>query len=217
VSRHRQRAQRRRRSRAPCRAIRDRSRHPGLLRAPAPGDGSPLGGGDSSPMTHTRSRNRSATSTAWSRESPRCSRGPDRVGRHRTRPGTGIDRRDTAAHHRSCTAGSVRPHAPGDPHGNRGVITSARIDAVKADAATGLGWITALRAPAIAKLARDDGHPSATAVPSLRRSRDAVHLHPGRAFTFTISNPSQYQPTMHSPVYPASRLSVTYLVARAAL
>jgi hypothetical protein len=41
--------------------------------------------------------------------------------------------------------------------GDRGMITSARIDAVKADAGADLGWITALRSPAIAKLARDDG------------------------------------------------------------
>src|SRR5512135_3429190 len=44
--------------------------------------------------------------------------------------------------------------------GDRGMITSARIDALKKlndDAGTGFGWITALRAPAIAKLAADDG------------------------------------------------------------
>jgi hypothetical protein len=46
--------------------------------------------------------------------------------------------------------------------GDRGMITSARIDALKElnnDPGTGddLGWITALRAPAIAKLARDNG------------------------------------------------------------
>jgi hypothetical protein len=44
--------------------------------------------------------------------------------------------------------------------GDRGMITSARIGAVRelnADTATSLGWITALRAPAIAALARDDG------------------------------------------------------------
>lgn len=39
--------------------------------------------------------------------------------------------------------------------GDRGMITSARIDALKEPG--DLGWITALRAPAIAKLARDDG------------------------------------------------------------
>jgi Transposase DDE domain len=46
--------------------------------------------------------------------------------------------------------------------GDRGMITSARIDALSKlnedpDTATDFGWITALRAPAIAKLARDDG------------------------------------------------------------
>ncbi|MFZ2511382.1 MAG: IS1634 family transposase, partial [Gordonia sp. (in: high G+C Gram-positive bacteria)] len=46
--------------------------------------------------------------------------------------------------------------------GDRGMITSARIDALRTlnedpDTATDFGWITALRAPAIAKLARDDG------------------------------------------------------------
>ncbi len=46
--------------------------------------------------------------------------------------------------------------------GDRGMITSARIDALpelndNPDTATDFGWITALRAPAIAKLARDDG------------------------------------------------------------
>ena len=46
--------------------------------------------------------------------------------------------------------------------GDRGMITSARIDALRKlnddpDTATDFGWITALRAPAIAKLARDDG------------------------------------------------------------
>ena len=42
--------------------------------------------------------------------------------------------------------------------GDRGMITSARIDALKElnDTGTGFGWITALRAPAIAKLAADD-------------------------------------------------------------
>jgi hypothetical protein len=39
--------------------------------------------------------------------------------------------------------------------GDRGMITSARIEALKADG--GMGWITALRAPAIAKLAGADG------------------------------------------------------------
>jgi len=46
--------------------------------------------------------------------------------------------------------------------GDRGMITSARIDELRKlndnpDTATDFGWITALRAPAIAKLARDDG------------------------------------------------------------
>ena len=46
--------------------------------------------------------------------------------------------------------------------GDRGMITSARIDALRKlndnpDTATDFGWITALRAPAIATLARDDG------------------------------------------------------------
>ena len=39
--------------------------------------------------------------------------------------------------------------------GDRGMITSARIAALQQ--LGGLGWITALRAPAIAKLAADDG------------------------------------------------------------
>jgi hypothetical protein len=39
--------------------------------------------------------------------------------------------------------------------GDRGMITSARIDALKEH--TELGWLTCLRAPAIAKLAADDG------------------------------------------------------------
>ncbi|HSB56087.1 MAG TPA: IS1634 family transposase, partial [Gemmatimonadales bacterium] len=43
--------------------------------------------------------------------------------------------------------------------GDRGMITSARITALRElnDAGTGFGWITALRAPAIAKLAAEDG------------------------------------------------------------
>jgi hypothetical protein len=46
--------------------------------------------------------------------------------------------------------------------GDRGMITAARIDALRElnnnpDTATDFDWITALRAPAIAKLARDDG------------------------------------------------------------
>jgi len=46
--------------------------------------------------------------------------------------------------------------------GDRGMITSARIEALRKlndnpDTATDFGWITALRAPAIAKLAADDG------------------------------------------------------------
>ena len=44
--------------------------------------------------------------------------------------------------------------------GDRGMITSARIQALRElndDAGTGFGWITALRAPAIATLAADDG------------------------------------------------------------
>ena len=46
--------------------------------------------------------------------------------------------------------------------GDRGMITCARIDALRKlndnpDTATDFGWITALRAPAIAKLARADG------------------------------------------------------------
>jgi hypothetical protein len=43
--------------------------------------------------------------------------------------------------------------------GDRGMITSARIDTLRElnDSGTGFGWITALRAPAIAKLAADDG------------------------------------------------------------
>ncbi|WP_414018103.1 IS1634 family transposase [Mycobacterium heckeshornense] len=46
--------------------------------------------------------------------------------------------------------------------GDRGMITSARIDAIRElndnpDTATGFGWLTALRAPQIAVLAADDG------------------------------------------------------------
>jgi hypothetical protein len=44
--------------------------------------------------------------------------------------------------------------------GDRGMITSARIAALRElndDTATGFDWITALRAPAVAKLAADDG------------------------------------------------------------
>lgn len=46
--------------------------------------------------------------------------------------------------------------------GDRGMITSARVEALRElndhpDTATDFGWITALRAPAIAKLAADDG------------------------------------------------------------
>jgi hypothetical protein len=46
--------------------------------------------------------------------------------------------------------------------GDRGMITAARIDALRElnnnpDTSTDFDWITALRAPAIAKLARDDG------------------------------------------------------------
>jgi Transposase DDE domain len=46
--------------------------------------------------------------------------------------------------------------------GDRGMITSARIEALRElnedpDTATDFGWITALRAPAIAKLAAEDG------------------------------------------------------------
>ena len=40
--------------------------------------------------------------------------------------------------------------------GDRGMITSARIDALRADDDSDLGWLTALRAPAIAKLAADN-------------------------------------------------------------
>jgi Transposase DDE domain len=40
--------------------------------------------------------------------------------------------------------------------GDRGMITTARIDALR-ELDDPIGWITALRAPAIAKLARDDG------------------------------------------------------------
>jgi hypothetical protein len=41
--------------------------------------------------------------------------------------------------------------------GDRGMITSARIEAIKADDDTDLGWITCLRAPDIAALAADGG------------------------------------------------------------
>lgn len=41
--------------------------------------------------------------------------------------------------------------------GDRGMITSARVTAIKDDPDNQLGWITCLRAPAIAKLAADDG------------------------------------------------------------
>ncbi|MGB8382493.1 MAG: transposase, partial [Dermatophilaceae bacterium] len=39
--------------------------------------------------------------------------------------------------------------------GDRGMITSARIGALRKD--TGLGWLTALRAPQVAALAADQG------------------------------------------------------------
>src|SRR6266545_3617919 len=39
--------------------------------------------------------------------------------------------------------------------GDRGMLTTARVDALKA--AGGFGWVTALRAPAVARLAADDG------------------------------------------------------------
>jgi transposase len=39
--------------------------------------------------------------------------------------------------------------------GDRGMITSARVDALRE--LGGFGWVTALRAPAIAALAADDG------------------------------------------------------------
>jgi transposase len=39
--------------------------------------------------------------------------------------------------------------------GDRGMITAARVDALREPG--GMHWLTALRAPAIAKLARDDG------------------------------------------------------------
>jgi hypothetical protein len=41
--------------------------------------------------------------------------------------------------------------------GDRGMITSARIDALRADAGSDLGWVTALRAPAIKALAAEGG------------------------------------------------------------
>ncbi|HYU84917.1 MAG TPA: IS1634 family transposase, partial [Kribbellaceae bacterium] len=41
--------------------------------------------------------------------------------------------------------------------GDRGMITGARIDALKEADDNDMGWVTALRAPAIAKLAADDG------------------------------------------------------------
>src|SRR6266545_3394154 len=41
--------------------------------------------------------------------------------------------------------------------GNRGMITAARIDALRADKESTPGWLTALRAPAIKTLAADDG------------------------------------------------------------
>jgi hypothetical protein len=41
--------------------------------------------------------------------------------------------------------------------GDRGMITSARVTAIHDDPDNQLGWITCLRAPAIAKLAADDG------------------------------------------------------------
>jgi len=40
--------------------------------------------------------------------------------------------------------------------GDRGMITAARLDALRAEPDNQLGWLTALRAPAIAKLAADD-------------------------------------------------------------
>ena len=41
--------------------------------------------------------------------------------------------------------------------GDRGMITTARIDALRADTTSDLGWLTALRAPAIKALAAQDG------------------------------------------------------------
>jgi len=41
--------------------------------------------------------------------------------------------------------------------GDRGMITSARIDAIRADTTSAMGWVTALRAPAIKALAAQGG------------------------------------------------------------
>ncbi|MGH3967606.1 MAG: IS1634 family transposase [Mycobacterium sp.] len=62
--------------------------------------------------------------------------------------------------------------------GDRGMITSARIDAIRElndnpDTATDFEWITALRAPAIAKLADDDGPLQM----SLFDTQDLVEIH----------------------------------------
>jgi hypothetical protein len=62
--------------------------------------------------------------------------------------------------------------------GDRGMITSARIDALRKlndnhDTTTDFGWITALRAPAIAKLAADDGPLQM----SLFDTQDLVEIH----------------------------------------
>ena len=70
--------------------------------------------------------------------------------------------------------------------GDRGMITSARIDALRElnddpDTATDFGWITALRAPDIAKLAADDGPLQMSSVRHPGHGRDHPPRLPRRA------------------------------------
>jgi hypothetical protein len=75
--------------------------------------------------------------------------------------------------------------------GDRGMITSARIDALKADAGTGLGWITAL-ARARDRQARPRRRPPVSDGNSITRpSPHDDTPSPGCAFTFTMSNTRQ--------------------------
>ena len=64
--------------------------------------------------------------------------------------------------------------------GDRGMITGTRIEA-PAEAADGAGWITALRAPAIAALAADDGPLQMSLFDSAELRRDHPPRLPGRA------------------------------------
>ena len=70
--------------------------------------------------------------------------------------------------------------------GDRGMITTARIDALRElnddpDTTTDFGWITALRAPDIAKLAADDGPLQMSAVRHPGPRRDHPPRLPRRA------------------------------------